>query len=197
MLRRLARVAALAGAAFAVGVAVSGGRGRELDEDAFRAVNGGHGPEADGFFAGVTELGSWWAASAAAVALAGAGRRREASRALAAASATWLAGQGLKKLFLRPRPYEADPEGTRLMIGKPKATSWPSSHPAVLVTFLSVAGRELRVGRLPCAALAGLAAAVGTSRVYLGVHYPGDVVGGMLLGRAVAAAFPNGGRDHR
>src|SRR3972149_1397471 len=90
-----------------------------------------------GVAVGVAVPASWGAAPPAAVALAGAGRRREPSRALAAASATWLAGQGLKKLFLRPRPYEADPEGTRLMIGKPKATSWPGSHPAGLVTLPS------------------------------------------------------------
>jgi len=197
MLRRLARAVALAGAAVAVGVAVSGGRGRELDEDAFRAVNRGHGPRADRFFAAVTELGSWWAAFAAATALAGSGRRREAGRALAAASGTWLAGQGLKRLFLRARPYEVDPSGTRLLIGRPKATSWPSSHPAVLVTFLSVAGRELGLGDLPRATLGALAAAVGTSRVYLGVHYPADVVGGILMGRAVAAAFPDEGGPRR
>jgi undecaprenyl-diphosphatase len=191
MLRRLSRVAALTGAAMAVGVAVAGGRGRELDEAAFRAVNRDHGPGADRFFSAVTELGSWWAALAAAAALSGSGRRREAGRALAAASVTWLAGQGLKRLFLRARPYDADPSGTRLLIGRPKATSWPSSHPAVLVSFLSVAGRELGLGGLPRAALGALTACVGTSRVHLGVHFPADVVGGILMGRAVAAGFPD------
>jgi membrane-associated phospholipid phosphatase len=39
------------------------------------------------------------------------------------------------------------------------------------------------------AALDGLAATIGTSRVYVGVHYPSDVAGGILLGKSVAAAF--------
>ena len=34
-----------------------------------------------------------------------------------------------------------------------------------------------------------LAWTVGASRVYVGVHYPGDVLGGMLMGRAVAKVW--------
>lgn len=186
------RGAALGGAAVSVGIWSSGGLGRDLDVRAFGAVNRGHGPAADGFFSGVTELGSWWAAAAAAAALAATGHRRPAARGLAAASATWLAGQGLKRIFRRPRPYDADPDGTRLMIGRPNGTSWPSSHPAVLLTFLTVAGREAGAGRTTRAALAALSAVVGASRIYLGVHYPSDVAGGLLMGRAVAAALDRG-----
>ena len=35
----------------------------------------------------------------------------------------------------------------------------------------------------------GLARAVGVSRIYVGVHYPADVVSGMMLGRAIAGAW--------
>ncbi len=74
------------------------------------------------------------------------------------------------------------------MAHPPRATSWPSSHPAVLLTFLTVAGRELGLSPARRAALAGLGAAVGISRIYVGVHYPADVVGGLLIGRSVADA---------
>jgi membrane-associated phospholipid phosphatase len=182
------RAAALTGAALAVAVWTSSGTGRELDLEAFRAMNRDRGPAADALFHGVTELGSIWASVGAAAVLAMAGRRRAAARGLAAAGVAWLAGQGLKRLIERPRPYVADREGTRLMIGEPRATSWPSSHPAVLLAFTTVAGRELRAGALARGALDGLALVVGASRSYVGVHYPSDVVGGLLLGRAVAAA---------
>jgi membrane-associated phospholipid phosphatase len=190
--RRLARAVALGGAAVAVGVAVSGGRGGALDEQAFREMNRGRGPGADLLFTGVTELGSIWASAGAAAVLAASGRRRAAAKGLAAAGITWLAGQGLKKLFLRPRPYAADPDGVRLLIGPPHATSWPSSHPAVLLSFATVAGREAGLSRTGRAVLTGLGALVGISRTYVGVHYPGDVAGGLLLGRAVADAVSDG-----
>ena len=190
--RRITRGLALGAAAVAVGTWSSTDEGRERDAEAFRRLNGGNGPGADRFYGGITELGSWWAAGAAAGALALTGHRKAAARALGAASITWLAAQGLKRVFLRPRPYEADPDGTRLMIGRPHGTSWPSSHPAVLVTFLTVAGRELDLPAAARGLLSALGNAVGVSRVYLGVHYPADVTGGVLLGRAVAELFAGG-----
>ena len=188
------RALALAAASIAVGVASSTDEGRRADEEAFLRINGDHSPERDAFFAGVTELGSIMASIGAAAVLAASGRQRTAVRALSAAGATWLAGQGLKKVFMRPRPYDAL-EDTRLMIGKPNGTSWPSSHPAVLLTFVTVVGRDLGLGRASRGALSALASAVATSRSYLGVHYPSDTAGGLLLGRAVGLAWPIGDQE--
>lgn len=183
--------AALAVAGAAVGhAALRTEQGRELDEQLFKAVNAGRGPQADRFFFSVTELGSLYAAGAAAGALALCGRPRVAARALSAAGATWLLGQGIKKTVDRPRPFQADEDGTRRMIAEPHGTSWPSSHPAVLTTFTHVAARELGLGAVSSAALSALDAVVATSRVYLGVHYPSDVGSGLLFGRAVARLWP-------
>jgi len=102
----------------------------------------------------------------------------------------WTLGQVLKKAFLRPRPYHAHPETARVMTIRPRGTSWPSSHPAVLLAFVTVAARELGLSPAARAGLAGVAATVGLSRTYLGVHYPSDVAGGLLLGRAVGLAWP-------
>jgi membrane-associated phospholipid phosphatase len=189
----LIRSVTLAAAAAGVGyAALATDQGREADAALFDATNRGHGPEADRVFAGVTELGSLYAAGAAAGSLAALGRPRQAMRAVAAAGSTWLLGQGVKKLVERPRPSVADPRRTRAMIATPMGTSWPSSHPAVFTAFVAVAGRELRAGAAARACLTAVGLTVAASRVYLGVHYPSDVVSGFLMGRAVAAIWPSG-----
>ena len=184
----------LTAASVGIGVWALGGRGRVADEQAFRALNRDRGPAADRLFTGLTELGSIWASVGAAAVLVATGHRRPAAKGLAAAGAAWLAGQGMKKVFERPRPYEADAGGVRLLIGPPRASSWPSSHPAVLLAFVTAAGRAAGLGRPARAALTGLALVVGTSRVHVGVHYPGDVAGGLLLGRAVGEVVAGGDR---
>ena len=101
-LRNVVIGTALLGAAAAVGRRSSTPEGREVDAELFGALNRGHGPQADRFFTGVTELGSLWAAAGAAGALAALGRRRAAASALAAAGLTWLAGQGVKRVATVP-----------------------------------------------------------------------------------------------
>jgi membrane-associated phospholipid phosphatase len=183
--------AVLGGAAAAIGVAaLRDDDGAALDRELFAAGNAGAGETADRVFLGITELGSLYAAGAAAGVLALLGRRREAGRAFAAAGVTWALGQAAKKVVDRPRPYEADAAGTRFLIAPPDGTSWPSSHPAVFTTFATVAARELGVGTLTRLGLGALGLGVAASRVYVGVHYPSDVASGLLMGRAVAAVWP-------
>ena len=181
--------AALVAAALGLAAVTAKGRGRELDDRIFKAVNSSaQHPVLDRFFKGLTELGSIWASGAAATALALGGKRREAADAFGAAALAWFAGQGLKMAWRRNRPFQADAP-FRLLIGKPRGTSWPSSHPMVLLAFVTVAARDLGLGKGARSALTGLAGMVAASLVYNGVHYPADVAGGMLLGRAIADAW--------
>jgi len=90
--------------------------------------------------------------------------------------------------------YILSDSGTRFLIAPPQGTSWPSSHPAVLTTFTTVAGRELGVSAFARVGLSALGLTVAASRVYVGVHYPSDVASGFLLGKAVAAMWPRGDR---
>ena len=52
-----------------------------------------------------------------------------------------------------------------------------------------VTSKDLDAGPAARATLDGLAATIGASRVYVGVHFPSDVAGGILLGKSMAAAF--------
>jgi undecaprenyl-diphosphatase len=188
--RRVPRRRAIALVLGALGLALATieGRGRDLDDRLFGVANGRmHNRWLDAFFKAVTELGSMYASTAAAATIAVRGRRREAVDALGAAMAMWAVGNGLKSAFRRVRPYDAQlPGPLRLLIGKPVGASWPSAHPATLLAFVTVAGRDLELSRAARRGLAGLAGVIGLSRIYLGVHYPADVLGGLLLGRAVA-----------
>ncbi len=64
--------------------------------------------------------------------------------------------------------------------------SFPSGHAA---TSFACAALLAWLTPLPKVALFGLAALIAFSRVYVGVHYPLDVLGGAALGLAIATAL--------
>lgn len=78
----------------------------------------------------------------------------------------------------------ARPEAAQAAIELPTSPSFPSGHASG--AFASAVALVLLVPRLRAPALV-LAVLVALSRVYLGVHYPLDIVAGGLLGAAVAA----------
>jgi undecaprenyl-diphosphatase len=92
---------------------------------------------------------------------------------------------GLKGLFDRPRPPLRYPNQDPL-VAVPDTASFPSGHAAT-----SFAGATILAFAFPRVAplFYILASAVGFSRVYLGVHYPLDIVGGAVLGTLIALAL--------
>jgi membrane-associated phospholipid phosphatase len=100
-----------------------------------------------------------------------------------------LVAPSAKLVLERPRPHWADP------ITTVSSTSFPSGHATAAMTAAVAAlllARRFGRGRLsrnvlPTGALAA-AVAVAASRVFLGVHYLSDVLGGALLGAALAVS---------
>jgi undecaprenyl-diphosphatase len=64
----------------------------------------------------------------------------------------------------------------------PTSTSFPSGHSASAFAFAGAVASELPVLAVP---LRALAAGVAYSRVHTGVHYPGDVIAGSLVGATI------------
>jgi undecaprenyl-diphosphatase len=103
-----------------------------------------------------------------------------------AAGLAWVLAHMAKFIADRPRPYEVA-AGAVLRQEPAHGTSFPSSHTAVtlavaiaLVPFLA---RPLAAGGI------GYAVLVGWSRVYLGVHYPLDVLAGAGIGMATGGVI--------
>ncbi len=125
----------------------------------------------------------------AAVFFALAGQRRTGFFVAAACGGGALTASLLKAFFARPRP-ELFPHGVPVF-----TTSFPSGHAMLAaVVYLTlgaliargVPGRRLQGYILGVAVL--LAGLVGVSRVYLGVHWPSDVLAGWAAGAAWALA---------
>lgn len=111
-------------------------------------------------------------------------RRWDAFRLVTAAGAAWMLAIGVKVVVARPRPPAS------LWAMTPDASgSFPSGHDTtacvvVLVALLALNGAAGARRWLTAASIV-FAAAVGVSRVYLGDHYPTDVVGSWLTVGAV------------
>ncbi len=115
------------------------------------------------------------------------GTYRNAAFVLVASTGGWLLTEFLKELFARPRP-EVVPHLREVM-----SLSFPSGHAltsaAVFLTLGALLMRvaERRLAKFYCLFVALMVTfLVGATRVYLGVHYPTDVLAGWLIGASWA-----------
>ena len=165
-------------------------RAGRLDRGLFARVAAGRGPWLDVVLPRLSRAADHallWHGTAGVLALAGGedGRRAAVRGVGSLAVTSAIVNLAIKRAVRRPRPeLRVVPRGRRLTV-QPLTTSFPSGHAASAAAFAVAVGGE-RPALAPVLGVAG--AAVAYSRVYVGVHYPGDVVAGVAVGAGVALA---------
>lgn len=159
---------------------------RGVDERILRwARTRGHTPRAEravARFSRVGERGAVWLAIGVVGGALDSSRRARWALATAVVAGTFALNTTIKLIVRRPRP---DLPGLPALTSTPTQLSFPSAHSST-----SFAGARVytRLG-LPAAPLYTLAALLAASRLYLGVHYPSDIIAGALLGTTTAAVL--------
>lgn len=93
---------------------------------------------------------------------------------------------GLKDLFRLPRP---SPDEVRVILPETGGGyGFPSGHAQEATVFWGYLARTVRARQFTVAAIV-LVFLIGFSRIYLGLHFPGDVIGGFLAGGIILAAY--------
>ncbi len=156
---------------------------RGIDERILRwARTWRHTPEAErevARFSRIGERGAVWLALGVAGWTLDRPRRERWRRATAAVAGTYALNTALKLVIRRPRP---ELPGLPPLTSTPTRLSFPSAHAA---TAFAGARAYSRLG-VPSHPLYVLAGGLAASRMYLGVHYPSDILAGALLGTVVA-----------
>jgi membrane-associated phospholipid phosphatase len=126
-----------------------------------------------------------WLGIAVAMAAVGGreGRRAAGAGLVALAVDSAVVNIGFKLAAHRRRP---DRDSARVpalrQVPMPHSASFPSGHAASGFAFANAVGQTLPLAAAPMRLLASM---VGYSRVHTGVHYPGDVVMGAVIGAAI------------
>ncbi len=166
---------------------VVAGTADDFDSAVFRVVHAIDNPGMHRAMEAITQLGTHavigTAAGLTAIAMIRKGRKAEAWTVVVSTGGAMAINTLLKNLFQRQRPQEL---ARRIKL--PRSHSFPSGHSLLsAATYPIVAHHLVEQQSLPVQAaahtLAGLIIlSVGFSRVYFGVHFPSDVLGGFAAG---------------
>jgi len=128
-----------------------------------------------------TQLGNMLAAFILAFVFFLQGYRYLAVEIILATLLLWLLVETVKALAVRDRPF-LTLEDTRVIGWREKGDSFPSGHTTQIFFLVTLLTLRFVPGPGISLALYTLAAFVGFTRIYVGAHYPRDVLGGAALG---------------
>jgi undecaprenyl-diphosphatase len=111
--------------------------------------------------------------------------RLAAASALASAGLALITNQVISHIWHRARPTDAHAQAHLWFVHPSHDPSFPSDHAAAA---FAIAVSVFLVSRRAGAAFLVAAAAISVARVLVGLHYPGDIAGGALVGTGAALA---------
>ena len=156
--------------------------GQRLDTRIFLFINlRAHPRWLNRFMFLATQLGNMLTASIAAFLLFLGNNRGLAFEIILGTLTLWLVVETVKALTDRARPF-LDLADTRIIGWREPGRSFPSGHTAQVFFLATLLSYRFSPGAGGIAALYALAALVGFTRMYVGVHYPRDVIAGAVLG---------------
>ena len=107
--------------------------------------------------------------------------RRLAAEVIFGTLTLWLIVETIKTLTDRTRPF-LTLEGSRVVGWRQRGRSFPSGHTAQTFFLMTLLSHRFQLGLGVTIALYAVAVFVGFTRMYVGAHYPRDVIGGAVLG---------------
>lgn len=159
--------------------------GQQLDSWTFLFFNvRGHRPRwLDRLMTGVTQIGNGIAAGVLAAICFVAGYRLLAYELILGVLTLWLVVELVKVLAHRRRPFARITQAR--IVGQPAGgRSFPSGHTAQAFFMATLLVGYFGIGVWGALLLYTIALLVGVTRMYVGAHYPRDVLAGAILGTA-------------